>query len=376
VVEGRARTISVWLVMLMISLAAALAAASTGDKTDGATAGKGEGKSEPKPKAETAKPKVETAKPKVEGQKDDKTGEVQAGAAKLPAAGGEKEPAKDSKAAKAEAKSDAKTGAREAKSEAKDDVKKDGKAEAKDGKAEAKKDAKAEGKSDTKAEAKSGGKTDAKAEAKSGGKTDAKAKAKSGGKTDARRDRKNDLKTAGSKAPRSGEAGAVGEEPTGPLTPPLKLNALRDEMSRPPARHDEHAATKAEREKLEHLAAEINKAREGLRQDTAKLEAMLAARDAAPAPVASAGTPSSGDSGEPAKKVPLPIDTLAKAIRGMKPEQAAPIISRVDRKLAADVLLRMPGADAGKVMGVCKPEVAAELAAEIASRTPRAELRR
>ncbi len=147
-------------------------------------------------------------------------------------------------------------------------------------------------------------------------------------------------------------------------------------MSRPPARHDEHAATKAEREKLEKLAAEINKAREGLRQDTAKLEAMLAARDAAPAPVASAGTPSSGDSGEPAKKVPLPIDSLAKAIRGMKPEQAAPIISRVDRKLAADVLLRMPGADAGKVMGVCKPEVAAELAAEIASRTPRAELRR
>ena len=108
-------------------------------------------------------------------------------------------------------------------------------------------------------------------------------------------------------------------------------------MSRPPARHDEHAATKAEREKLEKLAAEINKAREGLRQDTAKLEAMLAARDAMPAPVASAGTASSGDSGEPVKKAPLPIDTLAKAIRGMKPEQAAPIISRVDRKLAADV---------------------------------------
>ena len=147
-------------------------------------------------------------------------------------------------------------------------------------------------------------------------------------------------------------------------------------MSRPPARHDEHAATKAEREKLEQLAAEINKAREALRQDTAKLEAMLAARDAAPSPVASAGTPSNGENGEPAKKVPVPLDNLSKAIRGMKPEQAAPIISRVSRKLAADILLRMPGSDAGKVMGVCKPEVAAELAAEIASRTPHAELRR
>ena len=103
---------------------------------------------------------------------------------------------------------------------------------------------------------------------------------------------------------------------------------------------------------------------------------MLAARDAMPAPVASSGTPASGDGGDPPKKVPSPLDNLAKAIRGMKPEQAAPIISRVDRKLAADVLLRMPGADAGKVLGVCKPEVAAELAAEIASRAPHAEVRR
>ena len=97
-----------------------------------------------------------------------------------------------------------------------------------------------------------------------------------------------------------------------------------------------------------------------------------AAQAAPPASSAASG----GDSGDPPKKTPTSLDNLAKAIRGMKPEQAAPIISRVDRKLAADVLLRMPGADAGKVMGVCKPEVAAELAAEIASRTPRAELHR
>jgi flagellar motility protein MotE (MotC chaperone) len=174
-------------------------------------------------------------------------------------------------------------------------------------------------------------------------------------------------KTADGAAP-----GAGTEEASGPITPPIKLSALHEEMSRPAPRHDEHAATRAERERLEQLAAEINKAREGLRQDTARLEAMLAARDALPSPVASSGTPSEGgDGGEPAKKVPSPLDNLAKAIRGMKPEQAAPIISRVDRKLAADVLLRMPGADAGKVLGVCKPEVAAELAAEIASRAPR-----
>jgi len=169
---------------------------------------------------------------------------------------------------------------------------------------------------------------------------------------------------------------AADDEPAPPSTPPIKMAALREEMSHPVHR-EERTTSHAEREKLEQLASEINKAREGLRQDTAKLEAMLAARDATAQAAASPGTaPAGGDGGEPTKKVPTSLDNLAKAIRGMKPEQAAPIISRVDRKLAADVLLRMPGGDAGKVMGVCKPEVAAELAAEIASRTPRAELRR
>jgi flagellar motility protein MotE (MotC chaperone) len=300
VVEGRARTLSVWLVMLVISLAAALAAASTGEKTEAAGAGETDGKAEAKPAGKTD--------------------------------------------AKAEAKPESKAEAKPNTETAKDEKKGESKSEAK---ADTKKDVKAEAKGDT--------------------------------KKDAKKDGKAAEKSAATKTPKrgkSGESSAAGEEPTGPLTPPLKLNALREEMSRPPARHDEHAATKAEREKLEQLAAEINKAREGLRQDTAKLEAMLAARDAAPSPVASAGTPSNGENGEPAKKVPVPLDNLSKAIRGMKPEQAAPIISRVSRKLAADILLRMPGADAGKVMGVCKPEVAAELAAEIASRTPHAELRR
>jgi flagellar motility protein MotE (MotC chaperone) len=324
VVEGRARTISVWLVMLAISLAAALAAASTGEKTDAAGASKADGKTEAKAEAKPAgkgdaKPEAKSeskseAKPKTETAKDDKKAESKADAKK-----------DDANAAKPEAK------------------------------AEAKKDAKPE----TKATAKGDTKKDAKADAKKDGKATEKSAA-----------------TRTAKGGKSGESATAGEEPAGPITPPLKPNALREEMSHPPARHDEHAATKAEREKLEQLAAEINKAREGLRQDTAKLEAMLAARDAAPSPVASAGTLSNGENGEPAKKVPSPLDSLSKAIRGMKPEQAAPIISRVGRKLAADILLRMPGADAGKVMGVCKPEVAAEIAAEIASRTPHAELRR
>ena len=270
-------------------------------------------------------------------------------------------------------------GKTDAKAEAKPESKGEAKPNTETAKDEKKGESKAEVKADTKKDEKTEAKPEAKKDAKAEAKKDAKPEAKKDAKAEAKKDAKATEKSAATKPAKrgkSGESAAAGEEQAGPLTPPLKLNALREEMSRPPARHDEHAATKAEREKLEQLAAEINKAREALRQDTAKLEAMLAARDAAPSPVASAGTPSNGENGEPAKKVPVPLDNLSKAMRGMKPEQAAPIISRVSRKLAADILLRMPGSDAGKVMGVCKPEVAAELAAEIASRTPHAELRR
>ena len=194
--------------------------------------------------------------------------------------------------------------------------------------------------------------------------------------------KKDDKAATGTAPAAKGAKGSKGSttdaEPAPPTTPPIKMAALREEMSRPPRKEEQHASgTRAERERLEQLASEINKTREGLRQDTARLEALLAARDAA-AQVSqgSAAAAAAGDGGDAPKKTPTPLDNLAKAIRGMKPEQAAPIISRVDRKLAADVLLRMPGGDAGKVLGVCKPEVAAEIAAEIASRTPRAELRR
>ena len=162
------------------------------------------------------------------------------------------------------------------------------------------------------------------------------------------------------------------EEPAGPVTPPIKLSALREEMSRPPARHDEHAADTAEREQLEQLAAEINKAREGLRQDTARLEAMLAARDARrrrsrPA----ARRPRAATAASRRRRSPSPLDNLAKAIRGH--EARAGGADHQPRRAQAGG--RRSAADAGRRRrqgdGRCKPEVAAELAAEIASRAPR-----
>jgi colicin import membrane protein len=136
--------------------------------------------------------------------------------------------------------------------------------------------------------------------------------------------------------------------------PPLKMTALRDEVKRH-AEEREHGG-RGDRESLTKMANELNSAREALREDTARMEALLSGADAAAADAANG------------KRTAAPLDVVAKAMRGMKPEQAAPILSHMDRKLAADVLRRMPPADAGKVMAFLKPELAAELAAEIAMR--------
>ena len=64
------------------------------------------------------------------------------------------------------------------------------------------------------------------------------------------------------------------------------------------------------------------------------------------------------------------IDSVSKAIKGMKPEQAAAVVARLDRGLAAEILRRMKSSDAGAIMGLLKPDLAAELATEIATRKP------
>jgi flagellar motility protein MotE (MotC chaperone) len=64
------------------------------------------------------------------------------------------------------------------------------------------------------------------------------------------------------------------------------------------------------------------------------------------------------------------IDSVSKAMKGMKPEQAAALIGRLDRGLAAEILRRMKSTDAGAILGLLKPDLAAELATEIATRKP------
>jgi flagellar motility protein MotE (MotC chaperone) len=162
-----------------------------------------------------------------------------------------------------------------------------------------------------------------------------------------------------------------GRSERGPVsTPPsLTTNALRGEM-RGGGGGGEGART-SERAKLEQLASDITKAREALRADTAKLEQMLKGRgEGMPVgdPLAEGGPSATPLSEKDLQKEQ--IDSVSKALKGMKPEQAAAIVARLDRLLAAEILRRMRPADAGAVMGQLKPEVAAELATTIATKKP------
>ncbi len=146
----------------------------------------------------------------------------------------------------------------------------------------------------------------------------------------------------------------------------LTIAALREELRHPPS-EQERAALRQERERLEKIAGDVASARGDLKKDTARLEAVLQ-RVGDGAGLDGAGQTAGAPAASATK---LPLDQLAKAMKGMKAIEAANIASRLPRSLAADILQRMSPADAGKVMGQMKPADAAEVTAEIASRQPK-----
>jgi flagellar motility protein MotE (MotC chaperone) len=159
-----------------------------------------------------------------------------------------------------------------------------------------------------------------------------------------------------------------------PIPPSLSSPALRQEMAtgRGPT------GTASEREKMESLSADLARARTALQAETARLEALLKK----PVGGGQAGEAPAGDGsmpvGDPMAATrpaapPAPanqVEIVSKALKGMKPEQAAAIIGHLNRGLAADVLQKMRPADAGVILGFLKPELGAALATEIANREP------
>jgi flagellar motility protein MotE (MotC chaperone) len=161
------------------------------------------------------------------------------------------------------------------------------------------------------------------------------------------------------------------------VPPGLTLAALRSQISKSGgAPNAEPSAPGAEQGRPPQTVSDIEKAREALRQETARLEALLKAT----------GNCGGGGGGLAMGEPLLPtapiaasalreaaseqIDTVSKAVKGMKPEQAAALVARLDRGLAAEILRRMKATDAGAILGLLKPDLAAELATEIATRKP------
>jgi flagellar motility protein MotE (MotC chaperone) len=129
---------------------------------------------------------------------------------------------------------------------------------------------------------------------------------------------------------------------------------------------------------MESLSADLARARTALQAETARLEALLkkpgGGGQAGEAPAGDGSMPV-GDPMAATRPAALPapanqVEIVSKALKGMKPEQAAAIIGHLNRGLAADVLQKMRPADAGVILGFLKPELGAALATEIANREP------
>lgn len=127
---------------------------------------------------------------------------------------------------------------------------------------------------------------------------------------------------------------------------------------------EDRAALASERTRLEALVKEIEEARAALREETKRLEGMTAKAGGGggATPAANGGGKSSAggyDAGQ--------VTTLAKTLKSMKPDQAAGLLSRVDKALAVEILRGMKPNDAGKLLDKLKPDMAADLMADLAN---------
>ncbi len=142
-----------------------------------------------------------------------------------------------------------------------------------------------------------------------------------------------------------------------PVTTPRSLTrkAFEEEVHQTVRqRRTERARAGEERTRLEKLASDIASARAALKEETARLEQLAKKESASSASTAS-------DAGDKAS-----VAALARTLKGMRPEQAAAVLGRLDKKLAVELLRRLRPADAGVIAEKLRPEAAAELFALMA----------
>ncbi len=152
------------------------------------------------------------------------------------------------------------------------------------------------------------------------------------------------------------------------LPPSLAASALRDELRVSSLRRQEElAALGRERARLEKLAAEITAARAALKTETARLDEKVKKEKEEKEEAAKRASSAKPPSPQVRADGKPPGEVLAKTLKGMKADQAAALVSRLERRLAVDLLRHMRPADAGTVLEKMKPETAAELFSLMAS---------
>lgn len=186
--------------------------------------------------------------------------------------------------------------------------------------------------------------------------------------------------------------------------PALKMESLNDELKRAATEHklqsdrlakerikieQERAALYAERTELEALLKKIEEAQANLKNETGHLEETLEKNGAELAELKKArkinaqqlramaesectkGKKDDGDEfalGAGAEGAGGGrIQSLSKAIRNMKPKQAALLLKSLDRDISVALLRRMPARQAGAVLSAMKPAAAAILATDLAT---------
>jgi len=166
-------------------------------------------------------------------------------------------------------------------------------------------------------------------------------------------------------------------EPRRSIPPSLSADALRAELAR----------GQAERERLEKLTADLAAAREAVRKETERLQKLIeanhaAAKAAAPSSAPAVDQPGEGgdsaleqeasalagelEKADPRAPDPSRLASLARALRAMKPQQAAVVVSRVNDELASRILIAMKPADAGPIIARLAPERAGQLMEKMA----------
>jgi flagellar motility protein MotE (MotC chaperone) len=170
--------------------------------------------------------------------------------------------------------------------------------------------------------------------------------------------------TAATSAVSRAESYTPGKGPAA-IPPSLTANALTDELRRTSReRRAEKASLAEERVRLEKLEQEIATARAALREETKKLQELIASGGA---------RPKRGKAAKPGKKgdaQPSPLGDLARTVKGMRPEAAAALLAKLDRSLAAAILEQMRAADAAAVVEKMEPGTGAALFALLARSTP------